>query len=114
MEITTVKQITTIKVSQINFFGKPSCSKARQLLLFLHQSGFVRAITFIFIDGFQNYLTQLLSLRRRSAIRNIFIGRLKVKVTPKGHINYLVHAVMPIFIHGFQNNFAQVFSLRST
>ena len=32
-------------------------------------SGFVRAITPTFMDGFQNYLTQLLSLRRsRSAI----------------------------------------------
>ena len=31
-------------------------------------SGFVRAVTPTFMDGFQNYLTQLLSLRRRSAI----------------------------------------------
>ena len=30
--------------------------------------GFVQAITPTFMDGFQNYMTQLLSLRRRSAI----------------------------------------------
>ena len=30
--------------------------------------GFVRAVTPTFMDGFQNDLTQLLSLRRRSAI----------------------------------------------
>ena len=42
-----------------------------------------------------------------------FLGRLKVKVTPEGHINELVGAITPTYMHGFQNNFAQVFSLKS-
>ena len=39
-----------------------------------------RAITCTFMLGFQNNFAQL-SLRRKSAIRHIFSGRLKVKVT---------------------------------
>ena len=42
-----------------------------------------------------------------------FLGRLKVKVTPEGHINKLVWAITPTFMHGFQNNLAQLFSLRT-
>ena len=41
-------------------------------------SGFVSAITPTFRDGFQNYLIQLLSLRRRHAILNVFLDRLNV------------------------------------
>ena len=78
----------------------------------LRTSGFVRVITPTFMHGFQNYLTQLLSLGRRSAIWNIFLGRLKVKVTLEGHINELFWAITPIYMHGFQNNFPQVFSLK--
>ena len=79
----------------------------------VHPSGFVRVITPTFMHGFQTYLTQLLSLRRRSAIWNIFLGRLKVKVTLKGHIKELFWATTPIYMHEFQNNFAQMFSLKS-
>ena len=39
-----------------------------------------------------------------------FLGRLKDKVTLKGHLNCL-YGPYPTFMHGFQNNFAQVFSL---
>ena len=39
-----------------------------------------------------------------------FLGRLKVKVTHKGHINELLKAMTPTYMHGFQNNFAKVFS----
>ena len=41
-----------------------------------------------------------------------FLGRLKVTVTPEGHINELSWAIIPTYMHGFQNNFAQVFSLK--
>ena len=40
----------------------------------------VRAITCTFTHGFQNNFTQLLSSRRRSAIQNICLHRLKVEV----------------------------------
>ena len=43
----------------------------------------------------------------------IFLGRLKVKVTLEGHINVLLLALTPTYMQGFQNNFAQVFSLKS-
>ena len=76
-------------------------------------SGFDRVIIPTFMHGFQNYLTQLLSLRRRSAITNI-LGKLNVKVTLEDHINQLVRAITPTYMYGFQNNFAQVFSLRSS
>ena len=46
----------------------------------------VRAITGIFIHGFQNNFAQLLSLRRRSAIQNHCLRRLKVKVTLEGQM----------------------------
>ena len=39
---------------------------------------FVQAITCTFVHGFQNNLSQLFSLRRRSAIRDMCSGRLKV------------------------------------
>ena len=35
---------------------------------FVRPSGFIRAITPTFMHGFQNYLTQFLNLRRKSAI----------------------------------------------
>ena len=44
----------------------------------LRLSEFVRAITSTFINGFQKNLAQLLSLRSRSTLWNIFSGRLKV------------------------------------
>ena len=50
---------------------------------------------------------------RICAIWNIFLGRLKVKVTLEGHINELCWAITPTYMHGFQNSFAQVFSLKS-
>ena len=46
----------------------------------------------------------------------IFLGRLKVKVTLEDHINELFWAITPIYMqytHAFQNNFARVFSLKS-
>ena len=43
----------------------------------------------------------------------IFLGKLKVKVTLEGHINELFWAITPTYMHEFQNNFAQVFSLKS-
>ena len=49
-------------------------------------SGFVWAITSIFMNGFQNNLAQLVSLRSSSAIRNISLGKLKVKVTLEGQM----------------------------
>ena len=76
-------------------------------------SGFVWVITPLIMHGFQNYLTQFLFLMRRSVIWNIFLGRLKVKVTLEGHINELFWAITPTYMHGFQNNFAKVFSLKS-
>ena len=51
----------------------------------MNPPGFVRAITPTFMDGFQNYFTQLLSLRRRSAIEIFFYvscrSRSHLKVT---------------------------------
>ena len=47
----------------------------------VHPSGFVLTISCTIMHGFQNNLAQLLLLRRRSAILNIFIDKLKVKVT---------------------------------
>ena len=44
---------------------------------------------------------------------NIFIGKLKVKVTLEGHINEIFWAITPTYMHGFQKKFAQVFSLKS-
>ena len=41
----------------------------------------VRAITCTFMHGVQNNFAQLLPLIRKSAMGNIFSGRLKVKVT---------------------------------
>ena len=58
-------------------FVEPACGKGRHKCYYfakvyvcacLHPSGFVRDITPTFFDGFQNYLTQALSLRRRNAI----------------------------------------------
>ena len=51
-----------------------------------HASEFIGATTSTFMHGFQNYLAQLLSVRRRSAIRYIFSGWLKVKVTLEGQM----------------------------
>ena len=76
-------------------------------------SRFVWVITSSFMHEFQTYLTQFLFLRRSSVIWNIFLGRLKVKVTHEVHINELFWAITPTFMHGFQNNFAQVSSLKS-
>ena len=61
----------------------------------------------------------MFSLRSRSAISNICLGRLEVKVTFEGQKIIqsqieLVQGITSIFVHGFQNNFAQVFSLRSS
>ena len=44
-------------------------------------SGFFRAISSTYMNEFQNNLAQLLCLTSRSAIRNIYLSRLKVKVT---------------------------------
>ena len=44
------------------------------------------AITGTFMHGFQNNFAQLLSLRRRSAVLNICLCRLKVKVTLEGQM----------------------------
>ena len=57
------------------------------------------------MHGFQNYLTQMLSLGRRCHLKQ-FLGRLKVKVTLEGHINELFSAITRTYMHGFQNNFA--------
>ena len=75
---------------------------------------FGMAKTFTLLHGFQNNLAQLFSLRRTSAIWNIFSGRLKVKVTLESLIiklSYieLVRAITSTFIHGFHNNLAQLF-----
>ena len=80
-------------------------------------SRFVLAITPTFMNRFQNYLTQLLSLWRRSASETfLHVGRLKVNVTLESpiHVNQVVRAITPTFMHGFQNNFVQAFSLRSS
>ena len=37
-----------------------------------------------------------------------FLGRLKVKVTFEGYINWLVRAITPTFTHVFQNNLTQI------
>ena len=46
----------------------------------------VRAITCTFMHGFQNNFAQVFSLRCSSAIRNICLGRLEVKVTLEGQM----------------------------
>ena len=38
-----------------------------------------------------------------------FLGRLKVKVTFEGHINWLVRAITPTFMHEFQNKLVVLF-----
>ena len=58
---------------RILLFAEPACGKARNICYYfakvcVRASGFVRAITPTFMHGFQNYLIQLLSLRRRSVI----------------------------------------------
>ena len=47
----------------------------------VYLSGFVQAIISTFMHEFKNNFAQLFSLRSRSAVLNIFSGRLKVKVT---------------------------------
>ena len=79
----------------------------------------VRAITPTFLFGFQNSFEQVFSLKSSSAIWNICLGRLKVKVTLEGQMikwSYieLFGAITSTFMRGFENNFAQVFSLRSS
>ena len=84
----------------LDFVVEPACSKARHscnnfysvnmyalLRACVRPSGFVRVITSTFMHGFQNNLTQLLFLRKGSAIWNNFSGRLKFKVTLEGVIN---------------------------
>ena len=46
----------------------------------------VRAITGTFMHEFQNNFAQLSSSRRRSAVQNICLRRLKVKVTFEGQM----------------------------
>ena len=65
------------------------------------------------MHGFQNYLTQLLSLGEEKCDLKHLLGRLKVKVTLEGHINEIFWAITPTYMHGFQNNFAPVFPLKS-
>ena len=70
------------------------------------------------MNGFQNSFAQVFSLRISSAIRNLCLGRLKVKVTLEGQrIKWsyieLAGAITSTFMHGFKNNFAQVFFLLS-
>ena len=83
---------------------EPACGKARRscynlcsvyvrvcmralVCACVRASGFVRAITSTFMQGFQNNLAQLLSLRSSSAVCYVCSGILKVKVTLEGHIN---------------------------
>ena len=75
--------------------------------LFVRLSGFVRAITCIFVHGFQNNLAQLLSSKSKSAILNICLGRLKIKVSLEGQIIKwslieLARAITCTFMLGFQ------------
>ena len=42
------------------------------------------------------------------------VEAMKVKITLKGHINWLVRAINPTVMHEFQNNLAHLFSLRSS
>ena len=63
------------------------------------------------MHGFQNNFAQVFSLRSSSAIRNICLGRLKVKVTLedqmiKWSLIELVQGITSTFMHGLQNNFA--------
>jgi len=41
----------------------------------------VRPITLLFEVGFQNYLTEMITILRRRVVRNIWVATLKVKVT---------------------------------
>ena len=50
------------------------------------------------MHGLQNNFAQLLSSIRRSAVPNICLRRLKVKVTKE-----LVRAITGTFMHGLQN-----------
>ena len=52
----------------------------------IHPSVFVCGITSTFMHGFQDNLAQLFSLQSRSAILNICIGKLKIKVTLDGQM----------------------------
>ena len=80
----------------------------------MHPSGFVQTITCTINNGFQNNLAQLLPLRGRNAILNIFRwveglghrGQIKVKM-----VIYMYGACPGhncTFMHGFQNDFAQL------
>ena len=74
-------------------------------------SGFVWAITPIFMHGFQNHLAKVFSFRRSSAILKYFLDRLKVNVTLEGQLikwskTGHVLAITSTFMHGFQNSFA--------
>ena len=67
-----------------------------------------------FMDGFQNNLAQFFYWRSSSAIWNICLDRLKVKVTLEGQMIKCqpVRVITSTFMHGFQNNFVQMFSSR--
>ena len=76
------------------------------------------SVTCIYMDGFQNNLTQLFSLNSRSVIWNNISGSLKVKVTLEGQLMKwslieLVRDITSPFVHDFQNNLTQLFSLKS-
>ena len=76
-------------------FVTPACSKARHSCYYCAKvylrTCLVRpSRTPTFMEGFQNYLRQLLSLRTEEGkchLKHFFLGWLKVKVTLEGHIN---------------------------
>ena len=65
------------------------------------------------MHGFQNYYAQFLSLRRRSAIQNICLRRLKVKVTLDGQMIKwseieLVRDITCALMHCYVPNFEEI------
>ena len=65
------------------------------------------------MQGFQNYFAQLLSSRRKSAVKNICLRRLKVKVTHEGQMIKwseieLVRNITCTIMHCYAPNFEEV------
>ena len=65
------------------------------------------------MHGFQNNMAQLLSSKRKSAVQNICLPRLKVKVTLEGQIIKwseieLVRDITCTFMHCYTPNFEEI------
>ena len=89
------------------------CSGLKNLYRLVESQGHTwrlndKMVTYTFMHGFQNNLAQLLYLRSKSTIWNIYSGRWRSRSQLK-----LVQAITSTFMHGFQNNLAQLLALGS-